>query len=92
MADPYSSTFLQAGYTQTTSQAQVQKPPVTTTLTLPPKLLKVSTPKRYDRSQKRLELFFSQLELYYRFNTTQFLTEQKKVLFTVSYLDRLTFA
>ena len=45
--------------------------------------------KRYNRSQRGLELFFSQLELYYRFNTTQFLTEQKKVLFTASYLDGL---
>ena len=39
-----------------------------------------------------MELFFSQLELYYRFNTAQFPTEQEKVLFAASYLDRLMFA
>ena len=89
MADPHSSTLSQTGCAQATPQAQAQKLPATTTLTLPLKLLKVGMLKRYNRSQKELELFFSQLELYYRFNTTQFLTEQEKVLFTAFYLDRL---
>ena len=39
-----------------------------------------------------MELFFSQLKLYYRFNTAQFPTEQEKVLFAASYLDGLMFA
>ena len=39
-----------------------------------------------------MELFFSQLELYYRFNAAQFPTEQEKVLFAASYLDGPTFA
>ena len=92
MADPRSPTPSQAGQARAAPQAQAQEPPVPTTLTLPPKLLKVGTPKRYDRSRGGLELFFSQLELYYRFNTAQFPTEQEKVLFAASYLDRLTFA
>ena len=92
MADPRSPTPSQAGQARAAPQAQAQKPPVPTTLTLPPKPLKVGTPKRYDRSRGGLELFFSQLELYYRFNTAQFPTEQEKVLFTASYLDRLMFA
>ena len=32
-------------------------------------------------------MFVSQLELYYGFNTAQFLTDQKKVLFAASYLE-----
>ena len=92
MADPRSPTSSQAGQAWAAPQAQAQEPPVPTTLTLPPKLLKVGTLKRYDGSRGGLELFFSQLELYYGFNTAQFPTEQEKVLFTASYLDRPTFA
>ena len=32
-------------------------------------------------------MFFSQLELYYGFNTAQFLTDQEKLLFAASYLE-----
>ena len=92
MADPRSPTPSQAGQPRAAPQAQAQEPPVPTTLTLPPKLLKVGTPKRYNGSQGGLELFFSQLELYYGFNTAQFPTEQEKVLFAASYLDGPTFA
>ena len=67
------------------AQAQaVQTAPI---VNLPPKPLKVGALKRYDRSRGGLELFFSQLELYYGFNTAQFLTDQEKVLFAVSYLE-----
>ena len=85
--DPQSPTLSQAAQAQTAQAAQAQTVQAAPIVNLPSKPLKVGAPKRYDRSRGGLELFFSQLELYYRFNTAQFLTDQEKVLFTASYLE-----
>ena len=67
--------------------AQAQAAQLAPVVNLPPKLLKVGVLKKYDGSRGGLELFFSQLELYYEFNIAQFPTDQEKVLFTASYLE-----
>ena len=83
---------VQAAQAQAAQVAQVQAAQAAPVVNLPPKPLKVGTLKRYNGSRGGLELFFSQLELYYRFNTAQFPTDQEKVLFTVFYLEGLVFA
>ena len=90
--DPQSPTSSQAAQAQTAQVAQAQAVQIAPIVNLPPKPLKVGALKRYDRSREGLELFFSQLELYYRFNIVQFLTDQEKVLFTASYLEGPAFA
>ena len=87
MVDPRSPTPSQAAQAQAAQAAQAQTVQAAPIVNLPPKPLKVGAPKRYDGSRGGLELFFSQLELYYRFNTAQFLTDQEKVLFAAAYLE-----
>ena len=91
IVDPQSPTFSQAAQAQAAQVAQAQTVQVAPIVNLPLKPLKVGALKRYDRSREGLELFFSQLELYYRFNTAQFPTDQEKVLFAASYLEGLAF-
>ena len=92
MVDPRSPTPSQAAQAQAAQAAQTQTVQAAPIVNLPPKPLKVGAPKKYNRSRGGLELFFSQLELYYRFNTAQFLTDQEKVLFAASYLEGPVFA
>ena len=87
MVDPQSPTLSQTAQAQTAQVAQAQAVQAAPIVNLPPKPLKVGAPKKYDRSRGGLELFFSQLELYYGFNTAQFLTDQEKMLFTAFYLE-----
>ena len=90
--DPQSPTPSQAAQAQAAQAAQAQADQAAPIVNLPLKPLKVGAPKRYDGSREGLELFFSQLELYYRFNTAQFLTDQEKVLFAAFYLEGPAFA
>ena len=69
MVDPQSSIPSQSAQAQAAQAAQAQAIQVAPIVNLPPKPLKVGAPKRYNRSREGLELFFSQLELYYGFNT-----------------------
>ena len=92
MVDPQSSTSSQTAQAQAAQAAQAQAVQAAPIVNLPPKLLKLGVLKRYNRSRGGLELFFSQLELYYGFNTAQFPTDQEKVLFAASYLEGLAFA
>ena len=92
IVDPQSPTLSQSAQAQAAQTAQAQAVQAAPIVNLPPKPLKVGAPKRYDRSRGGLKLFFSQLELYYGFNTAQFLTDQEKVLFAASYLEGPAFA
>ena len=92
MVDPRSPTPSQAAQAQAAQAAQAQAVQAAPIVNLPLKPLKVGAPKRYDGSRGGLELFFSQLELYYGFNTAQFPTDQEKVLFAASYLEGPAFA
>ena len=92
IVDPQSPTPSQAAQAQAAQAAQAQAVQAAPIVNLPLKPLKVGALKRYDGSRGGLELFFSQLELYYRFNTAQFLTDQEKVLFAVFYLEGPAFA
>ena len=95
IVDPQSPTpsqAAQAAQAQAAQVAQAQAAQVAPVVNLPPKPLKVGVLKSYDGSREGLELFFSQLELYYGFNTAQFPTDQEKVLFAASYLEGLAFA
>ena len=92
IVDPQSPTPSQAAQAQTAQVAQAQTVQAAPIVNLPLKLLKVGAPKRYNGSRGGLELFFSQLELYYGFNTAQFPTDQEKVLFVASYLEEPAFA
>ena len=51
------------------------------------KPLKVKPPEMYKGTRKRLKAFFSQVELYFRFNTKQFPRDKLKVLFASTYLQ-----
>ena len=75
MVDPQSPTLSQAAQVQAAQVAQAQAVQTAPIVNLPLKPLKVGALKRYNRSRGGLELFFSQLELYYRFNTVQFPTD-----------------
>ena len=90
--DPQSPTLSQAAQAQAAQAAQAQTVQAAPIVNLPPKSLKVGAPKKYNRSRGGLELFFSQLKLYYGFNTAQFLTDQEKVLFAAFYLEGPAFA
>ena len=92
IVDSQSPTPSQIAQAQTAQVAQAQTVQAAPIVNLPPKPLKVGALKRYDGSRGGLELFFSQLELYYKFNTAQFPTDQEKVLFAASYLEGPAFA
>ena len=50
------------------------------------KPLKVKPPETYEGTREGLKAFFSQIELYFGFNTKQFSRDEFKVLFASSYL------
>ena len=51
------------------------------------KLLKVKPPETYEGIRGGLKAFFSQVELYFGFNTEQFPRDKLKVLFASTYLQ-----
>ena len=54
-------------------------------------LLRPNTQETYKGTRRGLKAFFSQIELYFGFNTKQFPRDILKVLFASSYLQELTF-
>ena len=50
------------------------------------KPLKINTPEPFDGGRGKLQAFFSQVELFFRFNVERFPTDEHKVLFASTYL------
>ena len=50
------------------------------------KPLKINTPEPFDGSRRKLQAFFSQVELFFGFNADRFPTDKHKVLFASTYL------
>ena len=50
------------------------------------KPLKINTPEPFDSGKGKLQAFFSQVKLFFRFNAERFPTNEHKVLFASSYL------
>ena len=50
------------------------------------KPLKINTPEPFDGGRGKLRAFFSQVELFFRFNVERFPTDEHKVLFASTYL------
>ena len=50
------------------------------------KPLKINTPEPFDGSRRKLQAFFSQIEIFFVFNVDRFPTDKHKVLFASMYL------
>ena len=66
---------------------QTQQPQPSTQNIIMIKPLKVKLPEIYERTRGGLKVFFSQVELYFGFNTEQFPRNKLKVLFASTYLQ-----
>jgi len=53
----------------------------------PAQQTKVAKPDLFYRERKKLQMFISQLELYFFFNTPDFPDEDRKVMFAATYLQ-----
>ena len=51
------------------------------------KPLKINTPEPFDGGKGKLQAFFFQVELFFRFNAERFPVEEHKVLFASTYLS-----
>ena len=79
MTDPRSSTASAVGQ-------QTQQPQPLTQNIIIAQPLKVKPPETYKGTREELQAFFSQIELYFEFNTKQFLRDKLEVLFASTYL------
>ena len=70
---------------------QTQQPQPPTQNVIMAKPLKVKPPETYEGTRGGLKAFFSQVELYFGFNTKQFSRDKLKVLFASIYLQGLEF-
>ena len=76
----------------TTGSTRGQAPAVAPEISAPApvpviiKPLKINTPEPFDGSRGKLRAFFSQVELFFRFNVDRFPTNEHKVLFASTYL------
>ena len=79
----------------TTRSTRGQAPAVTQEIPAPApviiKPLKINTPELFDSGKGKLQAFFSQVKLFFGFNTERFPTDKHKVLFTSTYLRGLAF-
>ena len=66
---------------------QTQQPQSLTQNVIMAKPLKVKPPESYKGTRGGLKAFFSQVELYFEFNTKQFPKDKLKVLFASTYLQ-----
>ena len=82
MTDPRSPTALAVG-----QQTQQLQPPTQNVIMVKP--LKVKPPETYEGTRGGLKAFFSQIELYFGFNTKQFPKDKLKMLFASTYLQEL---
>ena len=55
------------------------------------KPLKINPPEPFDDSQGELQVFFSQVELFFGFNADRFANKEYKILFASLYLQELAF-
>ena len=65
-------------------QTQLPQPSVQNVIIAKP--FKVKLPETYEGTRGRIKAFFSQVKLYFGFNTKQFSKDEFKVLFASSYL------
>ena len=79
MTDPRSPTASAVG-----QQTQQPQPPTQNVIMAKP--LKVKPLETYEGTRGKLKAFFSQVELYFGFNTKQFPRDKLKVLFASTYL------
>ena len=74
----------------TTGRTRAQAPAVAPEIPAPTpviiKILKINTPEPFDGGRRKLQAFFSQVELFFGFNAERFSTDEHKVLFASTYL------
>ena len=74
------------GSTQGQAPAVLQPSQVVVPVIVKP--LKINPPEPFNGSQGKLQVFFSQVELFFGFNADRFANEKYKGLFAGSYLSR----
>ena len=84
MTDSRSSTASAVGQ-------QTQQPQPSTQNIIMAKPLKAKPPEAYEGTRGGLKAYFSQIELYFGFNTKQFPRDKLKVLFASTYFQELAF-
>ena len=74
----------------TTGSTRGQAPAVAPEILAPAPVIikpsKINTPEPFDGSRRKLQTFFSQVELFFGFNAKRFPTDKHKVLFASTYL------